>query len=228
MSKRKLLIVTAALCMVAVLGGGTLAYFTGRDVVDNTFMTATSDDPDDTFSIEVTETAASDTSYEMTGDAKSGYTYSKLLPGDTLHKDPTVTNTGEYDAYVRMTVTVTKGEEWLEALRATDVSVTEKDIISGFDESKWSFVKPDPDSDILWTQNTDGTLTYVLYLKDVLAAKASETLFTELNIPEAFDVEQMQSINGFTINVKAEAIQSKNTGDSPEEAFLLYDEQISQ
>lgn len=225
MSKRKLLVAAIALCMVAVLGGGTLAYFTGRDEVSNTFMTATSDDPDDTFSITVTETAAEgETSYEMAEDGNGGYAYSKLLPGDILHKDPTVTNTGAYDAYVRLTVTISKADAWKTACEKFGITDLET-IFGGYEDADWTR------KDAPLANETDDTLTYVYYLNAPLAPDGEKTLFETFTVPSQFDTTEMQAIDDFTINVKGEAIQAANTVENPTntvedayEAFTLFDD----
>ena len=100
--KKKLFVAALAICLVAILSMGTLAWFTAQDDVTNKFYIASSDDtdPDDIFSIDVKEnTPAGD-------DDQDGYEYKDVLPNDVLKKEVIVENTGYYDQYVRVTVTV--------------------------------------------------------------------------------------------------------------------------
>lgn len=208
MSKRKLLVAAVALCMVAVLGGGTLAYFTANDNVTNTFDT-TAD-----FSIEVTESQPTgELEYTVAGSESTGFTYSGLLPATTVHKDPTVTNTGGYPAYVRLVVTISKADAWMAACEKA--GITELDtIFGGHDETVWTR-KDDPTID-------GNTIEYVYYLNEALEPSAAATLFDTFTVPFQFDTAEMDAINGFTINIKGEAIQTANTGDTVFEAFENY------
>ena len=57
MNKKKLLVSAVALCLIAILSMGTLAWFSADDEVTNKFMIATSEDanPEDIFSVDVWE-----------------------------------------------------------------------------------------------------------------------------------------------------------------------------
>ena len=122
MKNRKRMILLTAVCasLLAITGFGTLAYFTAQDAAENKFMIANSDDdPDDIFAITVTEEVTGE-DIEKNPDGP-GYIYKNVIPGDTLPKNPTVTNTGKYDQWVRVRVTLTNVEAWEAAKNDPDV-----------------------------------------------------------------------------------------------------------
>lgn len=89
MSKRKIVLLASALCMVAILAiGGTLAYFTDNDKATNTFTVGN-------VSIELTEP-----NWEGSGSQDAPEVY----PGEPLAKDPTVKNDGANPCFVRIKV----------------------------------------------------------------------------------------------------------------------------
>lgn len=89
MSKRKILALASAVCVVAILAiGGTLAYFTATDDATNTFTVGNVD-------ITLTEP-----NWEGSGSKDAPEVY----PGEPLAKDPTVTNSGANPCFVRIKV----------------------------------------------------------------------------------------------------------------------------
>ena len=119
MTKKKVFVVALAVCLIAILSFGTLAWFTDSDSVNNKFMTATStnQDADKVFNVDIFETVKNDEDGSIEKvigkDAVGGdYTYEGVLPGDKLVKAPVVKNTGIYDQYVRVTVTVSDATAW--------------------------------------------------------------------------------------------------------------------
>lgn len=90
MSKRKILLLASALCLVAVLAiGGTLAYFSDQEEATNTFTVGNVD-------ITLTEP-----NWKESGSQDAPEVY----PTEPLQKDPTVTNTGANPCFVRISVT---------------------------------------------------------------------------------------------------------------------------
>lgn len=85
MSKRKIVLLALAVCMVAILAvGGTLAYFTAEDDATNTFTVGN-------VAIDLEET------FEQN---------SELAPGLKINKDAWVVNTGSKPAYVRVHIAI--------------------------------------------------------------------------------------------------------------------------
>jgi len=204
-TKKKLFVAALAVCLVAILSMGTLAWFSDSDVVDNKFMIAdTSDNTEsDIFNIDLWEiTPGSEERNE------SGYTYDDILPGDSLKKDVFVKNTGYYDQYVRVIVTISDAQAWLDVLPANIAPETlAAQIFKGLDLSKWDHIynnlSDDPDAE---------NLIYVLYYKDILkSTDEAINVFDSIEIPNYFDQEDMAKFdNEFTINVRAQAVQTDN------------------
>ena len=218
--KKRVFTVALVLCLVAIIGFGSLAYFQTTKDLTNYFAVAgvvdptdpdETIDPDDLFSIKLDEQVIGGTDR-----TESGNTYTGILPGDTMKKDPTVTNTGEYEAWVRVKVTVTDAAAWQAACakhQITDLA----DIFNGHDATKW-------DREIaedVYDQTAD-TLTYTYYYKDKVAANGTATLFDSITIPASFDISDMASLATFQIKVTGEAIQAANTGDTPQKAFADF------
>ena len=131
MTKKKVLLASLAVCLIALLSAGTLAWFTDSEEVTNEFKIATSEDTekDDIFSVDVWENTPE-------GDKdQDGYVYEDILPGQVLKNAAKVENTGYYDQYIRVTVTVSDAAAWQSALNTTKVPKLE-DIVNGWDQRK--------------------------------------------------------------------------------------------
>jgi len=206
LNRKKVLVVALAVCLVAIISMGSLAYFTAGDEVTNTFLVAGSDnqDKDEIFSIDVFEKTPDDT------EDQDGYEYEDILPGDELVKEPHVKNTGSYDQYVRVIVTISDATAWINAM-GIDFAIEE--VFTGYDATMWAkidkMIEGEPD-----------TITYVLYYADTLAPDAEITLFDHVVIPTSLTQEQAAAFaGGFDITVKAQAVQTANVGDNAYDAF---------
>ena len=200
MTKKKVFVTALAICLVAILSMGTLAWFNAQDEVTNKFMIADSDDdtPDEIFSVDV---------WENTPDGEKdqdGYEYTDILPGDTLKKEARVENTGHYDQYVRVTVTISDAQAWIDALGA-NFSVA--DVFDGFVAADWNHI---------WN-NMNGATTipenfvYVMYYKDIVKPGDVINVFNNVKIPTSLTREEAVAFGGnFDITVKAEAVQTEN------------------
>lgn len=90
MSKRKILLLASALCLVAILAvGGTLAYFTDDEEKTNTFTVG---------NVDIT---LDEPNWDQSGSEDAPEVY----PTEPLAKDPTVENTGANPCFVRISVT---------------------------------------------------------------------------------------------------------------------------
>lgn len=218
MTKKKVLLVALAACLAAILSVYTLAWFNASDSITNTLHVATDEDhPDPEFSVKVTET---DLDGEETED---GVTYYDVVPGAEIAKDPTVTNTGHYGQWIRVAVTLEQADTWYAcggSLKFTDLfegdgivyGLTEKVDEDGVD---WLLV------DEIASVNTEtGTGVWYLYLNSELLPGDSAVVFDTVHIPENFDMEDVKEMGyQFEITVKADALQSANTGANAVEAF---------
>ena len=216
MNKKKVLTASFAISLIAILSFGTIAWFTDEDEVTNKFMIATSEDtdPDDIFSIDVWENTP--------GGEKDqdGYEYKDVLPGDVLKKEVNVENTGYYDQYVRVTVTVSDAAAWMAALGTNGKIPTLDKIVEGWGDNANPGVWTDNSSELV-----GDTIVYTMYYNGILLGdeesiydnagvhKDVVTVFTAVKIPSSLTVEQAAAFKtNFEIKVKAEAVQTENLG----------------
>jgi predicted ribosomally synthesized peptide with SipW-like signal peptide len=227
LTKKKVLVIALALSLIAILSMGTLAWFNAADEVVNDFNIAASDDvnPDDIFSINVWENTP-----DGDGDT-DGFVYDDILPGDVLKKEVKVENTGYYDQYVRVTVTVSDAQAWMAALNTNGAAPALDRIVEGYDVNS-----------NLWTDTSvaidNDTLVYTLYYNGILLGDQDSiydnagvhsdviTVFTAVKIPTSLTVDQAAAFkNNFQVKVKAEAVQTENLdidrtiGEGAKEAF---------
>ena len=209
MNKKKLFSLALAVIMIAILSFGTLAWFSDDDSVTNNFYIASSDDtdPDDIFSVDVYEN-------DGTYDYDKGISYTEILPGDELVKKAYVKNTGHYDQYVRVIITISDKNVWQKIVEDNNMDFATYDIrhhFDGFDSTKWDLEK----STMEYT--TKNEIQYVLYYNDILPADKTITVFEGVTIPTFMTQEHASHFDddgswGFTIDVKAQAVQTENVG----------------
>ena len=220
MGKRKIFIVALAICLVAIISLGTLAWFTDEDQVDNKFYVAGSEDqnPDDVFSIDVWEDDDRDDTNETNADKiQDGIVFDAILPGNDLYKEVNVENTGAYDQYVRAIVTLSDAHLWQELYGEIYVSLDKIADDLSADFATWSIVY-DTESD---------TLTYVVYYNKILKPDDVANIFTNVHIPESLTREQAAKMQDFTIKVVAEAVQTENVGDNAPAAFATVGKEFA-
>ena len=224
LNKKKVFTLALAVCLIAILSMGSLAWFTDDDSVKNDFLIAGSDDDtkEEIFSVDVYEKYGSDgNGAEEKYDA--GINYKDILPGDELVKKAYVANTGYYDQYIRVTVTLSDATAWLNAV-GIDFKI--EDALVGFDATKWGKIEKVIEGE------TD-TITYVLYYNGILDGDDEDndtpndtnviTVFQGIKIPESLTVEQAVAFRGgFTIDVKADAVQTENLGDNVCDAYEAF------
>ena len=209
--KKKVFTVALVVCLIAMLSMGTVAWFNASDSVTNKFMIASSEDDtaDEIFSVAVTEEFGTDGAEDPeTGDV----VYKDILPGDELTKVVDVKNTGHYDQFIRVTVTVTDARAWMNVLGVNDVPAISA-IVEGYDSDMWSPKTGVYDAD-------HNKFVYTLYYTDELAADQTINVFDSVKIPESMTKEDAARFNGgFDIDVVADAVQTENVGATAAEAF---------
>lgn len=211
MNKKKLLSLALVLVLIATLSFGSLAWFSDDDQVTNKFMVADSaSTPDDIFSVDVWEYVDGD---KITED-QDGHTYEDILPGGRYHKEPYVENTGSYDQYVRVHVTVTNADAWIAALgNGYDLGT----MFEGHDESAWTRYEPGV------YDSTTNTYTMTFYLNYKLAPGEKACLFNTVVIPTQLTQEDMVFIGGgFELTILAQAVQTENLGDGVDTAYEAF------
>lgn len=222
LTKKKVFVTALAICLVAILSMGTLAWFNDSDAITNEFLIADSDgDGTPDFSVEVWENENDgDDTADADGDGDpiithDGNTYEEIAPGDELAKNPTIENTGDYDQWIRVYVTF---DEWATINAACQAKGTSTDLRSwlNVDSANWT---EDANAPVV----ADNKVTYVYYYNYKLVADQEVELFSTVSIPGAFEQEDMRFVSdNFTITVKAEALQADNTGATAQEAFAAY------
>ena len=163
-------------------------------------MVATSDDkdPDDIFSLDLWENTPDKEKEQV------GHVYEDILPGSDLKKEVFVENTGYYDQYIRVVVTVTNADAWIAALgNGYDLGT----MFVGHDEDLWTRMAPG-----VYDAATN-TYTMTFYLEKILKADETACLFEKLVIPTQLTQEDMVFIGGsFSLYITAEEVQTENLG----------------
>ncbi len=211
MTKKKVFVAALAICLVAIISMGTLAWFNASDEITNKFLVADSDgDGTPDFKVDVFETDPE------TGDkTQDGITYKNIAPGDELAKDPQVCNLGDYDQWIRVYVTF---DEWSVIEAACNNQGISTDLRKWLTINETTWIA---DGYTIDTEND--TITYVYYLNSKLTPGTSEILFKTVTIPGEFEQKDMTfASNDFSIKVKAEALQADNTGATAQYAFANY------
>ena len=209
-TKKKVLVVAIAVCLIAIVSLSTLAWFNAADDAQNNFYIANSeDDADDIFSVDVWE---DDTEEDTDGETKlDDMEIENVLPGDVIYKEVHIENTGYYDQYVRATVTVTGASVWQDVYGKRLVPLTE--IVQGVDESAIHTM-------VSYYDAANDAFVYELYYDKAIAAGQEIIVFETVTINSALDRFQAAELSGqFSINVVADAVQVNNVGDNVYEAF---------
>ena len=212
MSKKKLIALALVVIMIATVSFSTLAWFTDTDAAKNDFTIggAGQGDVDKIFSVDVKENV------DGKETAVDGMTFEDILPGDVYKKDAYVTNTGSYDQYIRVTMTISDWE-------------LIKDVVTiKMDEEfrdYWHVVSDGVDIDEdcnLYTFIDDsidenGNLVVVMYLDSKLeyAADGLNTVYIMDEVSVSPEATQKDFIaegfaDGFYIDINAEAVQTRN------------------
>ena len=218
LNKKKVFVAALAVCLVAILSMGTLAWFNAADEVTNNFQIADSDhDGTPDFSVEVYETENDgDDTADADGDGNNtithgGNTYEEILPGEKIAKNPTVKNTGDYEQWIRVLVTFDERAVIKAACNAKGIT---NDLRSWLDVDSTYWLADDT------TIEENNSVTYVYYYRYRLPENQTAVLFNNVTIPGEFVQEDMKFVNGnFSIKVKAEALQADNTGADAYAAF---------
>lgn len=172
MKKQVLVAVTAFALTGLIAVGGTLAFYTGEASVMNQISMG---------KVEITLTEP-----QFAEKTKGTYKLSDVTPGQVIAKDPTITNVGNHDVYVRCKVNITN-------LTGEQKTVLLGSSIDGAD----------------WVYSDDGYYYYQQILpKDTADHKNVVTLFSSLKIPSGWDSEMAEK--SFDVSISAEAIQADN------------------
>jgi len=236
--RKFLLTLSAALLLVTLSVGVTVAYLTDSEAVTNTFTVgqvhikldeADVYEEDDIDGTNVTE--------DMLGKVKSTDRVTeneyKLIPGHTYTKDPTVTVlAGSETCYVRAFVEISFAAQ-IEAI-ANAHGLKVEDFVGGIGED-WK-----------WTQKnvsvnaTNNTMTYEVWYNEKVAKNATqdtelEPIFSTITMPGVVTKEELATLVTYktgsneidkqlSINVTAQAIQADGF-QSAENAWKAFPQQ---
>lgn len=229
---KALLMSLCAVLLVAASVLGTMAYLTDSKDVKNTFTVGNVAIKLDEAKVDENGTQVVD----KDGNPVARVTENeyKLLPGHTYTKDPTVTVLAPSVAsYVRMKVTFNKASQII--AMCTDPEFAE-DGPTGVENAfplirmvnfveanaaKWDGIIPDnmvdteemlADAKYFAYDAEADTLTYYFYYNEAVAAPTENVvlpvLFDSIKVPEWATNDQLKALEGFEINVVAEAIQA--------------------
>ena len=217
--KKKLMAIALAVCVVAVLAAGaSLAYFTDKtETADNVFTMGN------------VKIALDETDLTKDDDSRTpaGNTYENLYPGMEMVKDPTVHNTGRNDAWVRVIVRVANGAAFMDKFAIAPYDSSPLEGLTHGLGAGWQITASTKD-DI--TKDMVYTIVYNTVLKP---GESTPAVFEKLYIPATFGNGEMaaityknannESVNGFTMSIHAEAIQSEGlNATSCQDAFTHY------
>ena len=227
---KALLMSLCAVLLVAASVLGTMAYLTDSEEVNNTFTVGN-------VAIKLDEAKVDENGTQVVdkdGNPAARVTRNayKLLPGHTYVKDPTVTVlTPSVESYVRMKVTFNNADKIIALCTDPEFEGEVTGVENAFplirmvnfvkaNAAKWDGIIPDnmvDTEDMLanskyFVKGTDNTLTYYFYYNGTVAARDGNvvlpTLFDSIKVPEWATNDQLKALQGFEINVVAEAIQA--------------------
>ncbi len=224
MTKKKIFVIALAVCLVAILSLGSLAWFTAEDKVTNEFYVADTNTPDaeGVFGIDVWEYDEDGEKIAEDGDPEDGIVFEEIIAGDHLKKEPHFTNTGIHPMYVRATVTISGADVLKEAFGPDAYDwINPENMLEGT-SVKWIHDKTTYDP-------ATKELVHVFYYADILEEGAdTSALFGYVNIPTGLTVDQAERLDNFDVVILGEAIQSKNLNvASAKEAFETYWEEAT-
>jgi predicted ribosomally synthesized peptide with SipW-like signal peptide len=180
MKKEIALIATAVVTLATLTVGNTLAFFTDQGKVDNVVTMG---------NVKITLTEP-----EFADATNSAY-HVEFMPGDVIAKDPTITNIGDNDAYIRCKVTVEGGSSEEAGLNETE----KKELLQNLN------INADD-----WVLAGDGYYYYQHILpKASSGSSASTLLFNQVKIPLNWGSPDSQmNSKHFKVIISAEAIQA--------------------
>lgn len=212
MSKKKLFSLAVVAIMIAILSYSTLAWFTHTDSADNDFTIggAGQNDPDKIFSVDVKENVdGEDTPVDKMD-------FPNVLPGDAYKKEAFVSNTGAYEQYIRVTITVT---DW--KLIQNIVAINMDDGFSSNWKISSAGVDVDGNGNLIAhndsSVNADGELMVVLFLDKKLGIGETVQILDAVSIAKSATQDDFTAAgfaDGFQIKIHADAVQTKNILES--------------
>lgn len=208
MNKKKILSLALVVIMIAILSFSSLAWFTDKDSAKNDFTIggAGQNDPEKIFSVDVKENV--DGEAEPVDEIK----FEDILPGDNHKKEAYVSNTGAYEQYIRVVMTIT---DWNQIKDVVSIKMDEQFndtwhiYNSGVYVDADGYLKPHANANV----NADGALVVTMFLNSKLAVSTEAQIMDMVSVSADATQEDFVSENfadGFQITFDADAAQTKN------------------
>ena len=178
--KKRMLTAALALCCLAVLATGTLAYFTAEETAQNVITMGS-------LKMELVE---------LNEEGKPWTNVENIVPGMEVTKKAYVENNGSVDFYTRVKITKSFLPAQGEELPQLDTDLVELDLNEKY-----------------WERGEDG---FYYYREPVAPDEETEPLFTKVTFSTDMgnEYQNVQVI----IDLEAQAVQSRNNGDSATKA----------
>ena len=224
-SKKRIVILCSLLMVLALAAGGTLAYFYDTETITNKFALAGSGSSSGTVDIALAEPNWVE---------ENGL---NLSPGNTVAKDPTVTNNSESAVYMRVVVELldkATGDRITDDERAEmilSMIVYGEDALTSSSGYTASQIAEFSTVNSAFTQDADRSsrgLYYYNYTANngLMATGATATLFNYVLVPSDWEQDDLDTVGDFDIVVTAQAIQSEGMTDAST-AFATLDDELS-
>lgn len=228
--KKKIVALCLVVCLLAIaIVGGTLAYFTDTHAQTNTFTAGNVDITLNEAVIKKVDTPTAPDYGDLVAVGSGERTsedqiYGKLYPGQTICKDPTITNVGSEDAYVAAKIVVTDGAGDIYPLIGSGHKgllridkIARGGIIKDNDTQKADYNGLTANGLPVYGDDTysvyqvgdmaNGTYTFYVFFENALVKDAEVVLFEELFINADWDNDQMKELKELKIDVQAYATQ---------------------
>lgn len=227
--------ITLVLCVAIIaMAGGTLAYFSDEKEITNVYTSGN-------VYISLTEAAVmSDGSGNLVEDTSSArivgvaidstvnaeHNYGTLYPGKTMHKDPTIKNTGDDPAWIAAKVIITDGKGDINKLYGyhNSESIDIKMMLSGglLNESAhvgaWHGIQNvrynDKFAMVQMPDVANGTYEFYFFFNNQLLKDEELEIFDTMTILSEFTNTEMQELAELEITVQAFAVQAFGFSDS--------------
>ena len=206
-SKKKVFALALATCVIVLsIAGSSIAYFTDTAKFTNTFTAGNVKIQLSEAEIQKNTTtgnveAIDAVNNRIVADSENAGTqnYGSLFPKQTIHKDPTIKNTGSEDAYIGAIITITSTNDFGNAIAAANIT----DFIKGLPQAA--------DATVKIVDTAKGYTLYVVY-KAAVTSTNSVVVFSGLSVPATWGNTQMGYVNGLNIVVDAYAVQTAGMG----------------
>ena len=225
----KLIAISLAITVLAICAiNATLAYFNDSKETNGSFTAGN-------VYISLTEAnvirdargnLVEDTSLERLEGSEIGtqtvHDYGMLFPGEKIHKDPTIKNTGDYDAWVAAKIIITDGVGDIHNLFKFNNSYDDIDIegfISGgllaedVEVGDWNgnqYVCFNEKYAMVQIANRDaGVYEFYFFMLNTMAPGESVELFDTFYVDHEFGNVEMREFKDFKITVQAFAVQKQ-------------------